>query len=167
MYENIRVFPIFVSINQLNIMWQRVQTLYLGISTLLIALMFFINKAVILGTGSEIAEEIRYLPYVPYLILIILITLLNLLALTTYKIRVFQMRTAILAALITLALQGWIVLDYFTADDSVIFKASAIFPLISVICDILAAKNIYSDELMVQSFNSLRTRKKRNRKKKS
>jgi len=148
-------------------MWQRVQTLYLGISTVLVALMFFINKAVILGPGSEISEEIGYTAYIPYLILIILITILNLLALTTYKIRVFQMRTAILAALITLALQGWIALDYFTADDALIFKASAIFPLIAVICDVLAAKNIYSDELMVQSFNSLRTRKKRSRKKKA
>ena len=145
-------------------MWQRIQTLYLAISTALIALMFFTLKAEQIGPGAEPVAEYTYLAYIPYLILIILITLLNILALTTYKFRVFQMRTAILAALMTLALQGWIAVDYFTADDYLIFKVSAIFPIIAVICDVLAAKNIYSDELMVQSFNSLRTRKKRKRK---
>lgn len=146
-------------------MWQRIQTLYLAISTALISVMFFINKAVTIGPGGEIDNEVTYLVYIPYLILMILITLLNILALTTYKVRVFQMRTAILSALLTLAFQGWIAVDYFIADSGLIFRASAIFPLLAVICDCLAAKNIYSDELMVQSFNSLRTRKKRERRK--
>lgn len=148
-------------------MWQRIQTLYLAISTALIGVMFFVNKAVTIGPGGETADEITYIIYIPYLILMILVTLLNILALTTYKTRVFQMRTAILSALLTLALQAWLAVDYFIADKSLIFRVSAIFPLIAVICDCLAAKNIYSDELMVQSFNSLRTRKKREHKKRS
>ncbi len=141
-------------------MWQRIQTLYLAISTTLIALLFFINKAVIIGQGGDISDEIRFTAYIPYLILIVIISLLNLIALTTYRQRILQMRTAVLASLLTLALQIWIGIDYFTADKEIIFRLGTIFPLIAVICDILAAKNIYSDQLMVESFNHLRSRKK-------
>lgn len=141
-------------------MWQRVQTLYLAIATALMALMFFINKAVIIGTGGQIAEEYGFISYIPYLILIILIVLLDFLALTTFKQRIFQMRTAVLAGILTIALQAWIAVDYFTADDMLVFRVGTIFPLIAAICDFLAAKNIYSDQLMVESFNRLRSHKK-------
>lgn len=141
-------------------MWQRIQTLYLAIATTLMALMFFINKAVIADGNGQIAEEYGFTAYLPYLILIILIVLLDFLALTTFKQRVFQMRTAVLAALLTIALQAWLAVDYFTADDILIFRVGTIFPLIAAICDILAAKNIYSDQLMVESFSRLRTNKK-------
>ena len=67
-------------------MWQRVQTLYLAIATALMALMFFINKAVIIGTGGQITEEYGFISYIPYLILIILIVLLDFLALTSLSL---------------------------------------------------------------------------------
>lgn len=144
-------------------MWQRIQTLYLAISTALIAVMFFANKAVIPGAAGDPVQEFSFTSYIPYLILLIVISLLNIIALTTYKVRVLQMRTAILAALITLALQGWLAVDYFTADKVLVFRVSAIFPLIAVICDCLAAKNIFSDQLMVESFSRLRSGKKNRR----
>lgn len=128
-------------------MWQRVQTLYLAISTVLIALLFFLEKA----------DGIKYTVYLPYLILIIIISILNLLALTTWTHRVFQMRTAVLAALLTLALQIWLAVDYFTADSSVVFHVSAIFPLVAVIFDVLAVRGIMADELVVRSSARLRS----------
>lgn len=70
------------------------------------------------------------------------------------------MRTAVLAGILTIALQAWIAVDYFTADDMLVFRVGTIFPLIAAICDFLAAKNIYSDQLMVESFNRLRSHKK-------
>ena len=87
-------------------MWQRVQTLYLAISTALIAAMFFCNKA----------GDISFVSYWPYLVLLVVITLLNILALTTYRFRVFQVRTAVLAALVTLGLQAWLVVDFVLVD---------------------------------------------------
>ena len=53
-------------------MWQRIQTLYLAVATVLSAVLFFVNKA----------EGVRMISYIPYLILLIIITLLNLIALT-------------------------------------------------------------------------------------
>lgn len=141
-------------------MWQRIQTLYLAISIGLIAAMFFCLKAVIVSEGGELVE-LRYLSYIPYAILLVIILLLDILAIGCYKFRIFQMRTAILSALLTLALQAWIAVDYFTADPSVVFRVSAIFPFASMVMDCLAAKGIYADHLMVESFSSLRSRKRK------
>jgi len=142
-------------------MWQRVQTLYLAVATALVAAMFFSLKAVIPGSDGEFARELTYVSYVPYLILLVVISLLNLLALTTWRFRIFQMRTAVLSALITLALQVWIAVDYFTADECLVFRFTAVFPIVAVIFDILAAKNILSDEMMVRSASRLRSARKK------
>lgn len=135
-------------------MWQRLQTLYIIISTGLTAALFFCNKA----------GDYSYISYIPYLILLIIITLLNLIELSAFKFRVFQMRTCILNAIITLALQIWLAVDYFTADKSLVFSFTAIFPLLCVILDVLAARNILADEMMVRSASRLRA-SRRDRKK--
>ena len=70
------------------------------------------------------------------------------------------MRTAVLAAIITLALQVWLAVDYFTAAEGLRFHLTVLFPLAAVVCDLLAAKNIFSDELMVRSASRLRSSKK-------
>lgn len=132
-------------------MWQRIQTLYLFLSTALLGSMFFCNKA----------GDIPFTRYTPYLILMIIILLLSLLALTTYKHRIFQMRTAILVALITLAFQAWLVVDYFATAGDPVFHVPAIFPLVCVILDCLAAKGIFADELMVRSASRLRAAKRK------
>lgn len=141
-------------------MWQRAQTLYLAISTILIFLLFFLPKAVALG--SE--DEISFISYVPYLILLIITTALNLLALTTWKFRIFQMRTATLTALLTLALQIWLVVDFLATKDQVSFKVFALFPLIAVILDILAVRGIFADQMLVESASSLRKSRRERRK---
>ena len=142
-------------------MWQRIQTLYLAIATALIIAMFFLPKAVIPGADGTPAETFRFTAYTPYFILLVVITLLNLLALTTWKFRVFQMRTAILAALISLALQIWLVVDYFATSGQMVFRIAAIFPLVAVIFDCMAARRIWADQLMVESFSRLRSGKRR------
>ncbi len=142
-------------------MWQRIQTLYLAIATGLIVSMFFTLKAVIPAADGGIAESFRYVSYWPYLILLIVITILDILALTGWKFRIFQMRTAILAALVTLALQAWLAVDYFTAAEGVVFRVTAIFPIVAVILNLLAARKIYADQLLVESVSRLRSSRRR------
>ena len=115
--------------------------------------MFFFDKA----------PGVRYTAYIPYAALMVIILLLNLLALTTYKFRIFQFRTAVLAALISFAFQVWIAVDFFTADSSLIFNMTAVIPVISVILNVLAARNIMADELMVRSSDRLRSAKRKKR----
>ena len=54
-------------------MWQRIQTLYLAISTILIAVMLFSVKAVSYGADGVQVEEYKYLTYIPFAILLIII----------------------------------------------------------------------------------------------
>lgn len=153
-------------------MWQRIQTLYLAVSTILMAFMLFSVKAVAVAGDGTVMETYKYLTYIPYAVLIIIILLLDVLALTTYKIRVFQYRTTVLVALITLGLQIWLGIEFIvnlsSGDDSarMIYKLNAVFPIVCVILDVLAARGILADQLLVESTYRLRTDKK-NRKKRS
>ena len=141
-------------------MWQRLQTLYLCIATGLIVALFFSVKAFTLGPGGVHSVELTYIKYTPYLILLILITILQLLAVFTFNARVFQMRTAVLSAILMIALQAWIGVDYFTADKELIFKFTAVFPLVAAILNSIAARLILRDQLLVESVSHLRSRKK-------
>ena len=141
-------------------MWQRLQTLYLCIATGLIAALFFSVKAFTLGPGGVHSVDLTYIKYTPYLILLILITILQLLAVFTFNARVFQMRTAVLSAILMIALQTWIGVDYFTADKEWIFKFTAVFPLVAAILNFIAARLILRDQRLVESVSHLRSRKK-------
>lgn len=121
------------------------------ISTVLMGMMIFCNKA----------QGIAYNAYWPYVVMLVIITVLNILALTSWKFRIFQMRTAVLSAIITLAFQAWLAVDYFTAADDVVFNITAVFPVVSVIFDLLAARGILADELMVRSSSRLRSAKRK------
>ncbi len=141
-------------------MWQRAQTLYLAISTVLVFLLFFMPKAVVISSGNPVS----FTSYIPYLILLILVTFLNVLALTTWNFRIFQMRTATLTAILTLALQIWLVVDFMATRSQATFKVFAIFPLIALIFDIMAIRGIFADQMLVESSASLRKSRRERRK---
>lgn len=126
-------------------MWQRIQTLYLAIAFALSVLMLF------MGLTDKTA----------FTVLIVVIAFLQLIALTTYKIRIFQMRTCVLSALICVALQAWIAIDFFRAADRLAFDVSAVFPVIIAILDVLSARKILFDEVLVRGASRLRSSKKR------
>ena len=111
--------------------------------------------------AGTVPARISFTEYFPYLVLIIVITLLNILALTTYRFRVLQMRTAMLSAIVTAALQIWLVVDFFTFGKTDDFHLTAVFPIAAVILDSLAARSIFADELMVRSASRLRAAKRR------
>ncbi len=142
-------------------MWQRLQTLFLAIATGLVVAMFFSIKSFTVGPAGVHVDEVKYVQFVPYLVLLIVVTILQLIALFTFNVRILQMRTAVLAALILIALQAWIAVDYFTADDLRIFRYTAVFPLVAAILDAIAARYILRDQLVVESITRLRSRKRR------
>ena len=104
-------------------------------------------------------DEVKYVAFIPYLILLVVVGLLQLISLMAFKVRVFQMRTAVLAALVLLGLQGWLVFDYMVAAKGVLFSWTAILPLIAAILDFMAARRIFRDQLLVESSTRLRSRK--------
>lgn len=132
-------------------MWQRIQTLYFAISALLAGSLFFVPVAEYKTGGSFLFTN-----FYVYIIFAIILIFLNLLALLTFKIRIFQMRTAMLAALISLAFQGWICFDFFHMHDSAIFKFYALFPFVIFVLDLLAYRGVLADHLLVESAYCLR-----------
>ena len=132
-------------------MWQRIQTLYLFLATGLVVSLFFCMKA----------GDVPYTDYWPYLVLLIVTGFLQVMALTTFKHRVFQMRTAVLSAIILIGLQGWLVYDFISTHNDPVFHVSAVFPIVSVILDFLAARSILADELLVRSADRLRAAKRK------
>ena len=132
-------------------MWQRIQTLYLFLATGLVVSLFFCMKA----------GDIPFTDYWPYLVLLIVTGFLQVMALTTYKHRVFQMRTAVLSAIILVGLQGWLVYDFISTHNDPVFHVTAVFPVVAVILDFLAARSILADELLVRSADRLRAAKRK------
>lgn len=145
-------------------MWQRIQTLYLAISTLLIASLLMCNVATMIEPG-EVREHVKYYENIVYLIFIITIISGNGFTLFSYKSRIMQMRLSILEAIIMTAFQIWIGVDFFRMrhDPAFIFSFTAIFPLIAAILNVMAARRIAFDEAMVQSAYRLRDSKGRKR----
>ena len=142
-------------------MWQRIQTLYLALATTLLSSMYFCKFATIVGPeGSEL--NIMYWEKIPYLVLLTLCAAGNLFSLFAFKIRMPQMRVATASAILLLAFQCWIVVDFASLWNEMTFSVTALFPLVAAILDILAARSILLDEAMVQSSDRLRaSRRKR------
>ena len=98
-------------------MWQRIQTLYLAIATVLIGSLFFSKFATIFGEGES---TILYREYTPYLLFTIMTFLANLISLALFKARMIQMRLCIISAIVLLAFQIWIGVNYFFPPEEVI-----------------------------------------------
>lgn len=128
----------------------------MAVATALIAVMIFSVKAVAPAADGTWAEVHKYSEYWPYLVLMIVVALLDFLALTTYKVRVFQMRTAVMAALVTVALQAWLLVDFIQCRGLMVFRYTAVFPAVAVILDVMAARGILADQLLVESAYHLR-----------
>ena len=147
-------------------MWQRIQTLYLAVSTVLLFLLFFSDAYTV--TAPEGMQYVTYLQLQkPYFgILLGILFAMTVLALVTFKVRILQMRLSTLAGLVALGMTGWLAYFYFTAPENVTFKWTVIFPLIAAICDFLAARGCFQDQLMVESAYRIRESRKRDRKRK-
>lgn len=141
-------------------MWQRVQTLYLAVATALIAVLLWGNAAA--ATGDDGMTFIRYTAIArPYmLILLIILALVNVTALLSFKVRILQMRLAVVAGLIALGIQVWLGIIYFTSPGYV-FRWTVIFPLVICVLDFLGARGAFQDQLVVESATRLRNRRKK------
>ena len=145
-------------------MWQRLQTLYLAIS-------FGLVLALCLGTAYHVADPDGMLSVSywqlqkPYFgILLGILTGLVGLALVSFKSLILQMRLSTLGAIVALGMQGWLAWMYFTFEGPV-FSWTAIFPLVICLCNLLAARGCFQDQLMVESAYRVRERRKKHGKK--
>lgn len=143
-------------------MWQRIQTLYLVISTALMFSMFFCIFATIIGPeGTEIT--IAYREKLPYLVLMVMLMTAHIAATASFKTFFLQARVSIIAGLLALGFQIWIGIDILRNMNEMSFSFTALFPLAASALDFMAAKRSMVDEMTVQAVRS--TRKNRRKKK--
>ena len=141
------------------IMWQRIQTLYLGTATALIVSMFFCRFATIIGPeGTE--AVIRYYEKTPFLVLLIMLTTAHIAATASFKAFFLQARVAVIAALLALGFQVWLAVDFFRFHNEMSFSISILFPLAAAALDFMAAQRSMVDEMTIQSIKAIKKRKK-------
>ena len=141
-------------------MWQRIQTLYLGIATALIFSMFFCIFATIIGPdGAEIT--IAYREKMPYLVLLIMLITAHIAATASYKTFFLQARVSIIAGLLAFGFQTWIGIDILRNMDDMSFSFTVLFPLAAGVLDFMAAKRSMVDEMTVMAVKSAKKARKR------
>lgn len=140
-------------------MWQRIQTLYLGIATALIFSMFFCTFATIIGPdGSEVT--IRYSEKLSYLTLLIMLITSHIAATASFKTFFLQARVSVIAGLLAIGFQIWLAIDFFLNRNLMTFSITALFPLAAAFLDFMAAKRSMVDELTVQTVKTARKSRK-------
>lgn len=141
-------------------MWKSIQTLYLGISTALMAVLFFCNFATIVGPdGTELS--IRYYEKTPYLVLMIMTLTAHVCAVFSYKLKFLQARVCIITALLALGMQTWFFMDFLKFRHDMVFSITMTFPIVMTILDVMAARNSLVDEMTVSAVRSVRKTLKR------
>lgn len=147
-------------------MIQRIQTIYLFISALLIAsLMRF--KFADLSVNNELYTFVAKGIYsgedlifngLAIFIFIPVIVLLHVIVIFLYKKRILQIRILVFSIVLLLGLFG--LFFYFTyagfTDAQVAFKIPVVFPIVAAILDFLAIRSIGKDEALIRSLNRIR-----------
>lgn len=165
---------IFEKLNTTN-MIQRVQSVYLLLVTILMSFMLFSayaeisladgrnltfqSYAITSSVGGKVMEAYRT---TFLLVLLIMVTgLLSFLNIFLFSKRIIQMRLCLVSAAL-LGLMLIIMYVYYSGArhaldvDRHVFRLSAIFPVVSILLNLLAYRNIHSDELLVNSYNRIR-----------
>ena len=146
-------------------MWQRIQTLYLLISAALLAALCF-GTAYTVNDPDGLVRVSYWQLQKPYFgILLGILTAMVALALVVYKSRILQMRLAVLSGIVALGMQCWLAWMYFSFEGPV-FSWTVIFPLIVTVCNMLAARGCFQDQLVVESAYRVRERRAQRNKKK-
>ena len=136
-------------------MWKRVQTLYIGIATLIIASMFFFRMATIIAPGGE-EIDIMYYDKVAYIVMLIMLIAGGVASAFSYKNLFLQARVCMLTALMQIGFQIWLAVDFFRFHNDMVFSFSLIFPIVSAILNIMAVRNILIDGMTVQAMQTTR-----------
>lgn len=147
-------------------MLQRIQTVYLLISAILLSMLYRFPLADI-SAGSEIflfningifkgsEKLIDGLPLISFLSLIIL---LHVFVIFSYKKRIRQMRVLGFTIILLIGLFGLFFYFAYAGFDGATtsFKIPVSFPVVAAILDYLAIRNIGKDEALIRSVDRLR-----------
>ena len=143
-------------------MWQRIQTLYIGIAIALTAAMFLCPMATIIWQNGE-ELDIMYYEKLPYLVMLIMLLTAGICAIFSFKSWVLQARVSMLTALMMIGFQIWLGVDYFGFRGLMVFSCTMIFPLVSAILYIMAARSALVDAMTMQAVKTTKKVRKNKR----
>lgn len=151
---------------KLFVMIQRIQTLYLLISAILIGLLFLIPFAEIAKDGVVLLFNFKGILLdgaikengIAVSILIVIIFALHGFAVMSYKKRIRQIKIIVSIIFVLLGLFGlFFFFTYYSYMDAPIsYKIGMVFPLIAIILDYLAIRAIRNDEALIRSIDRIR-----------
>ena len=147
-------------------MIQRIQSLYILISAMLIGFLYALPFAEILNNSKLYLFDIRGIVHqgtvehdgMAITIFVSIILLLHIVDLFLYKRRILQIRILVFSIILLLGLFGmfyFFTYYSFTGAD-VSFKISVAFPLVAMVLDYLAIRNIGKDEALIRSIDRIR-----------
>ena len=147
-------------------MIQRIQTVYLFISALLIGMLFLLPFAEIVNEGVVYLFNFKGIILDGTLkengfsisVLIGIIMALHGVAILNYKNRIRQIRIIVFTILLMLGLFGmFFFFTYYSFSNAQIaFKISILFPVVAIILDYLAIRAIGKDEALIRSIDRIR-----------
>lgn len=152
-------------------MIQRIQSLYLLITAVLMAVLCFVPFASFLYEGElfrqtawgisstgDAAEMV--VKTTPMGILAVLSALLPVVIIFLYKKRELQMRLCVVEIILLIGLIVYVVMFLVRSgsdiSDKIAFSVVDLFPLLGIILSFMALKRIMKDELLVKSLDRIR-----------
>ncbi len=153
-------------------MWQRIQTLYLFLSGVTATLLLLFTLFSVIPASQEVVyaanftglvvngwTSIKYFNLVTF-VLTSLVTILSFATIFLYKRRKLQIRLTIIgillmvAAILAFAYMLWQQADLLQATTKM--RVWLILPLINLLCQYMAMRNIIKDDILVRASNRLR-----------
>lgn len=153
-------------------MWQRIQTLYLFLSGVTATLLLLFTLFSVNPSGQEVIyaanftglivngwTSIKYFNLVTF-VLTSLVTILSFATIFLYKRRKLQIRLTIIgillmvAAILAFAYMLWQQADLLQATTKM--RVWIVLPIINLLCQYMAMRNIIKDDILVRASNRLR-----------
>ena len=153
-------------------MWQRIQTLYLFLSGVTATLLLLLTLCTVVPSGADMSysanftglvargwTSIKYFNLVSF-VLTSLVTILSFATIFLYKRRKLQIRLTIIglllmvAAIVAFGYMLWRQADLLQATTQIRFWI--VLPIINLLCQYLAMRNIIKDDILVRASNRLR-----------
>ena len=118
--------------------------------------------ATIIGPGGE-ELEIMYYEKRPYLVMLIMLLTAGVCSIFTFKSWALQARVCMLTALMLIGFQIWLGVDFLRFHKEMVFSFTMIFPIVSAILNIMAARSALVDAMTLQAVKTTKKIRKNKR----
>lgn len=145
-----------------NDMWQRLQTLYLGIAGALIFSLFFCRMGTAIDAdGTE--SIVNYTDKAVILAMNIICMVGEVFCIFLFRKRKVQMWLSTFVGIVLVGYQALLGMYFWLCHNEMVFALTAVFPVVAAILNFLATGRIMHDEAVVQASGRLRRARKNRR----